>query len=531
MVVSWDCFDTLVSRYYHYPKSIFELISHNTNHSDFVQKRLHAEKIATNKTLQGIYEHLPGHDSRLELELEKKYSYPIKENFHRIKDGDIIVSDMYLSSEEILDILRYHGLDKDVKVYSTYGKKANGSIWNELREKYDIKFHIGDNIHSDVIIQRNYGINTIYYGSSYLTNAEKIIERYSPYLAYWIKYIRLSQPYFIPYKEIIFDKGSLSRCYGIYWILEKNGEISLLNQVDENNEKIILEDTFSEIAYYLYKNQNSITVLDEYNKKDISAQWIDQPVNTSRFDEYILWTEQASYNIPLLINSSYLLPKNIVFSYRDCYFWKQIYDSIFDTNVPVLESCRNSYLYPYSDEYKEYVLSITNNKTIVDLHGTGYSSGHFFKQQGVEQKILFVSEHADNNIKNINIKNLIMCFDRIFPETLENTRFNHNTLASKHGLKCCCGTTLEKFNIPPDLGPMVGWGGEAIRKKSEHNQTICKIFDNCIKSAIQGCIWYRDRINGEEDLTQILMKLMNKVTYTDSVVHSLWEKRKNIRII
>ena len=211
MVISWDCFDTLISRYYHYPKSIFELIAHSTNNGDFIQKRIHAEKIATNKTLQGIYEHLPGHDSRLELELEKKYSYPIKENFHRIKDGDIIVSDMYLSSEEILDILRYHGLDKDVKVYSTYGKKANGSIWNELREKYDIKFHIGDNIHSDVITPRNYGINTIYYGSSYLTNTEKIIERYSPYLAYWIKYIRLSQPYFIPYKEIIFDKVTINK--------------------------------------------------------------------------------------------------------------------------------------------------------------------------------------------------------------------------------------------------------------------------------------------------------------------------------
>jgi hypothetical protein len=196
-----------------------------------------------------------------------------------------------------------------------------------------------------------------------------------------------------------------------------------------------------------------------------------------------------------------------------------------------LESCRNSYLYPYSDEYKKYILSITNNKIIVDLHGTGYSSGHFFKQQGVEQKILFVTEHADNNIKNINVKNLIMCFDRIFPETLENTRFNHNRLASKNGLKCCCGTTLEKFNIPPDLGPMVGWDGEAIRKKSEHNQTICRIFDNCVRSAIQGCIFYRDHITGEEDLTQILMKLINKDTYTDSVVHSLWEKGKTIRIV
>ena len=60
-----------------------EAIAFTDNDKEFVSKRIYAEKIAYNKTLQGIYENLPGHDSQLELDLEKKYSYPIKENCDR----------------------------------------------------------------------------------------------------------------------------------------------------------------------------------------------------------------------------------------------------------------------------------------------------------------------------------------------------------------------------------------------------------------------------------------------------------------
>lgn len=530
MTISWDCFDTILARHYHKPVSIFEQIGEVTKDRDFVKKRVHAEKIAEIKSLEGIYQHLPFHDPQLELELEKKYTYPIIENFNRIRDGDIIVSDMYLSSQQILEILRYHGLDKDIEVYSTYGGKANGTIWNTIKQKYNIDYHIGDNVHSDIRTPRKQNINTIYYGSSYLTNLEKIVERYSPYLAYWVKYTRLSNPYFVPHKQMISKQGSITHYYSVYWILENDGEIDLLQQIDEDNDKIVLENIFSTEIYYLHKNVNSITAINQNNKKELDFSWIEQPTNTSRFDEHILWTEQASYNVPLLINSSYLLPKNIVFSYRDCYYWKKIYDKIFNTNIPILESCRNSFYYPYHEEYIRYVLEITDNKTIVDLHGTGYSSSHFFSQQNKKQKILFVSEHSDNNSKNINIQNLVTCFDRIFPETLESTALNHNKLASKNGLRCCCGTVLEKFNIPPNLGPMVGWDNKAIRKKSEHDQSICRIFDSCIDCVVDVCQYYKDYISEEEDLTQVLMKQMNKITYTDSVIHSLWDKTKNIRI-
>lgn len=533
MIKSWDCFDTLISRYYHYPLSIFRLIQDQTKDDNFITKRTNAEKISEKKTLEDIYKNLPGHDIDLELELEKQYSYPILENFTKIQDGDIVVSDMYLSSEQILDILHHHGLNKDITVYSTYGKKANGSIWHDLKQKHNISCHTGDNLHSDVKQARFNNLNGIYYGGSFLTNQEKLIERYSPYLAYWIKYIRLNNPYFVPYQRILFDKGSISYYYSLFWIKEYEGEIYILEQIQQNDKQIVLRNRFNDEVVILYKDIDKITIINESssNYKDLAAAWQEQPVNTNRFDEHILWTEQCSYNIPLLINSSYLLPKKIVFSYRDCYYWKKIYDSIFETNIDILESCRNSYYYPYSQEYIDYVLRITKEKTIVDLHGTGYSSGHFFSNQNRKQDILFISEHSDNVNKNISIKNLAMCFDRIFKEDPVSTRFNHSRIASKNGLRCCSGTMLEKFNIPPNLGQMVGWGDQCIRKKPEHNQDICNIFNNVVICATSKSGVYSSYINAVEDLTEILLKRMNEDNYANTVIHSLWDPIKHIKLL
>jgi len=532
MINSWDCFDTLIARYYHYPVSIFRLIQDITGDENFIERRKYAEKICSQKTLDGIYQHLPDHDPELELQLEKEYSYPILENFNRINDGDIIVSDMYLNEEQILDILRYHGLNKDIRVYSTYGRKADGSIWDSLKDQYGIQYHTGDNAHSDVKQVRKNDLKAIYYGGSYLTNHEKLIERYSPYLSYWIKYIRLNNPYFVPYQTVLLENGSISYYYGTYWIKEQNGEITLLQQIDDTGNKIILRDKFDNIIITIYKEENKITIINEYNNQEntIFAQWVEQPINTKRFDEKILWSEQCSYNTPLLINSSYLIPKDIIFSYRDCYYFKKIYDSIFGTNIPVLESCRNSYYYPYSQEYIDYVLDITRDKVIVDLHGTGYSSGSFFGKQDVKQKIMFVSEHSDSIRKNTGIQNLNICFDRIYKEDIENTKFHHNKRASKAGLKCCSGTMLEKFNIPPKLGPMVGWNGECVRKKSEHNQDICNIFDKVTDCVISRSKVYIPYIDGVDDLTEVLLKKMNEDNYTNTVIHSLWDPVKNIKL-
>lgn len=174
---SWDCFDTLIARSHKDPYSIFRLVGEYIGDKFFIEKRIIAEKMSKYKTYEDIYSYLPEYDSSIELEFEKKYSFPILENWNRVEDGDVIISDMYLSENQIRSILEYHGFNKKVDIIVSYSGKHNGNSWNILKSKYkDINYHIGDNIISDVINARNKGINAIFFHLAILLLMKKILQ-------------------------------------------------------------------------------------------------------------------------------------------------------------------------------------------------------------------------------------------------------------------------------------------------------------------------------------------------------------------
>lgn len=522
MVRSWDCFDTLLARKYHYPKSIFSILENKYNDSNFYNLRINAERQAAKKTLDDIYALLPNYSAEAELETEKEFTFPIIENFQQVNDGDIIVSDMYLSDKQILSLLRHHGLDKDVTVYSSYGGKVSGKIWDSIKSKHNIEYHTGDNLYSDVFLPRKYGIKTQYYHNSNLSYHELLIERYCPYLAYWVKYIRLMNPYLSYNQSFILNNGSLSHFYGTEWIYELNGSYDIYKLSKFHNNTIELYS----------KKVNEYIILDNNvcykNKQQIS---IDSTIesNSVRQDQRILWTEQASFNIPVLLSVIYALPKqqNIVFTYRDCVYMKMLYDSIFETNSDILHTSRGAYYYPYNEEYITYLKNTIKNSLVVDLHGTGSSSQTCFKSLAInDTNSIFVCEHCDSSLKNHNIKNLSMCFHNNIKETIDSTKFNHNKKASMLGLRCCRGTVLEKFNISPDIGALVGWvDNKPFRRRCEHDRLICETFQKCVKSACGVSKYYRDMIKFDNELLDLLLDEMYNNTYTNSVVHSLWDKK------
>ena len=522
MVRSWDCFDTLLGRRYHYPKSIFNILQNQYNSTNFYDQRIMAEKNSSKKTLEDIYKLLPEYSLELELEIEKEYTFPIKENFIQVSDGDIIVSDMYLSGDQILELLRHHGLDKDVTVYSSYGGKASGAIWNSLKEKHNIQCHIGDNLYSDVIMPRKYGISTRYYHNSNLGYDEQLIERYIPYLAYWVKYIRLCNPYLSNNQSYILSNGSISHFYGTTWIEESDGKYNLYKLVDSYDNILKLYSNYLD-AY--------ITIESEICKKNntLISIYNDIQSNSIRQDQRILWTEQAIYNIPILLNTIYSLPKNkpLVFTYRDCVYMKMLYDSLYDTDSAVLHASRSAYYYPYNTEYIAYLKNIVNNSLVIDLHGTGQSGSSCFSKIGLNNTdMLFVCEHCEYVNKKPDIKNLSICFHHNIKESLESTKFHHNKKASMMGLKCCRGTVLEKFNISPNIGALVAWVDDApYRRRCEHDQTICATFEECVRSACSVSKYYKDFIGFDNELLDILLDNMYYNSYTDSVVHSLWSKK------
>lgn len=194
MIKSWDCFDTLIGRLKITPESIFDEVGEILGIENFRNLRLNAEN-RSDKTFAGIYNILSGIDKDIEFATEMKNLFPIVENMSKVQDGDIIVSDMYYSPQEVLQLLRACGLTKDVQVYVTYGGKAQGWIWDTIPNISQIELHTGDNYHSDYTMALKNNIPAHHYTGSEMTDAEKLVYKTDKELAGWMRYVRLSCPY------------------------------------------------------------------------------------------------------------------------------------------------------------------------------------------------------------------------------------------------------------------------------------------------------------------------------------------------
>ena len=180
---SYDVFDTLIARRHYDPQSIFRLIEQRHNIPNFCQKRLKAEQVEQRKpnyTIYDIYKHLDV-DPEIEIQMELEQSIPIRENLNKVQDGDVLISDMYLTPEIILKLLQKHGFDKDVEIHVSSNGKATGRAW----KKYKTEFHTGDNPHSDAPPDRPYVISK----ATHFTEWETKL----PYdLKIWVRQTRLA---------------------------------------------------------------------------------------------------------------------------------------------------------------------------------------------------------------------------------------------------------------------------------------------------------------------------------------------------
>jgi len=167
-VNSFDVFDTLLARKTENPHGIFKMIEKDFPFPNFYSYRCNAER-NSNGTFDDIYikfKNLYNIDQETcnklkeyEFHTEMKNSYLIETNCNRVKDGDILISDMYLSENDIMKLLKHHGFNKKVKLYASPNGKSSKKIWPKLMEMYNINLHLGDNEHSDVNSPKSFGIN------------------------------------------------------------------------------------------------------------------------------------------------------------------------------------------------------------------------------------------------------------------------------------------------------------------------------------------------------------------------------------
>ena len=207
-VSSFDVFDTLLARRVRRPIDIFDLVETKVGVPGFAALRRAAESRARG-TLESIYECLKQEMGlhactdlqkqalmQAELQVEAENIVLIQETADLVQDGDILVSDMYMTEDQIWALLRAAGFDKAVTLYVSPGGKASGSMFDRLLLEYDIRMHHGDNPHSDVHMPYTRGIPTRFVTISHETDAEKSIRDAGlPTLAQLLRVQRLRNPY------------------------------------------------------------------------------------------------------------------------------------------------------------------------------------------------------------------------------------------------------------------------------------------------------------------------------------------------
>lgn len=183
--VSFDMFDTLVKRPFKYPSDLFKIIERKSNIIGFYEKRIKAEQTARlnsncEVTLEDIYDVLKNKFfienalslKEMEIELEKKLciiNNDIKDilDYCIINDKKIvIVTDIYLNEKVIEDILKKNNIKYNYLYVSSSVKytKSSGELFkyvlNDLKIDPNQIIHIGDNLKSDYLNPRKYGINS-----------------------------------------------------------------------------------------------------------------------------------------------------------------------------------------------------------------------------------------------------------------------------------------------------------------------------------------------------------------------------------
>lgn len=164
---SFDIFDTLLARKVENPTDIFDIIEKSYPYDNFKAIRIESQK-RSNHTMDSIYHNFKlitnENDENIqklrefELKTELENTIPIMTNIKKIQDGDIFVSDMYLTHDEIRKILNYHNINSNTCLYRSSGGKSNGTMWEKLKQKYNFNYHIGDNEHSDIKMASLYNI-------------------------------------------------------------------------------------------------------------------------------------------------------------------------------------------------------------------------------------------------------------------------------------------------------------------------------------------------------------------------------------
>lgn len=186
---SFDVFDTLIARKCVEPEAIFALVENDLGMAGFARMRIEAERRLQGREYQidDIYAQLRqardlpadtlSFAQERELLHELDQVIPIARHLAQVGDGDVLVTDTYLPTPFIGQLLERAGLRRVVSIVRSADGKATGRIWQALQESVGVGRHLGDNPHSDGEMARRHGIRSTISGTSRPTPLEEHLSR------------------------------------------------------------------------------------------------------------------------------------------------------------------------------------------------------------------------------------------------------------------------------------------------------------------------------------------------------------------
>ena len=401
-VISFDIFDTLLERPCIYPSDIFSLLNNpasNIINDNFYEIRKNIEQEAikeannVNLTIYDIYNFLSKKydlkDSdkqylcNLEIELEKTvlsskkcikelYDLAVKHN-----KKVICISDMYLTSEILSDILKDKNYDNISHIYVSSEikkRKDDGELFKYVLEKESIHaselLHIGDNKISDFEIPLKMGIPAYYIPSSFndfcnykytskYSNIYTDKDNYSPservLIGFMINKI-------MEYKSKIKENEIFSDCHSLgYHIL--GPMLFFISCYILNNQEI--QNNYS---YIHFASRDGFLPMKAYNKlirngdKYLKSKYIyagRRLYNVSNFENNILdyLTSNDGFN-------EYYTIKNLLISRVGTEIIEIIDLNKFNLDIKYYDDKRNNYsfLNELINEYKDDITKLLNQK-------------------------------------------------------------------------------------------------------------------------------------------------------------------------
>ena len=200
-IVSFDIFDTLITRPFLYPKDLFTFLNDDYRKLsknvgiDFARIREESEVLARTEAFENkkeevkldrIYEiieeeydvgkEIAEHLKKKEIELELRFckrretAYSIYKLAKYLGKKVICTSDMYLPLDVIEQILKTNGFNEIDKIYLSCEEmktKSTGNLYEKVIKEENIEpsniVHIGDNYRSDYEMAKKHKINSIYF--------------------------------------------------------------------------------------------------------------------------------------------------------------------------------------------------------------------------------------------------------------------------------------------------------------------------------------------------------------------------------